>query len=260
MNLRAAPTIVVLVAGLAWSLRPMLDGQGATFTVTKTADASDSTCGADCSLREAVTAANATVGVNTIVLPSSVYILTIRGASDDLAATGDLDVTGSLTIVGTGATSTVIDGGGIDRAFDMNPAAVPGINVGISGVTIRGGEAPLGPDSDFRFEAGGIRNSATLMLTDAIVDANIGGLGGDILNSGALTLTSTSVSVNTARGGGITHRRGRMTIGNSTASGKSTNAFGGGISIGTGTASLNSLVHRGYQCFYPHSSLELWLN
>lgn len=213
-----------------------------------------------CSLRGAVTAANATVGVNAIVLPSSVCILTIWGTSDDLAATEDLDVTGSLTIVGTGATSTVIDGGGIDRAFGINPAAVPGINVGISGVAIRGGEAPLGPGSDFRFEAGGIWSSATLMLTDVIVDANIGGLGGDILNSGALTLTSTSVSDNTARGGGITHHCGRMTIGDSIVSGNSTNAFGGGISIETGTASLSSLVHRGYQCFYPPSSPELWLN
>ena len=55
-----------------------------TFTVTKTADTSDSICDADCSLREAITAANANVGTDTIafnmpdagphtIQPTSVY-------------------------------------------------------------------------------------------------------------------------------------------------------------------------------------------
>src|SRR5262245_17974033 len=38
----------------------------ATFTVTKIADTNDGTCNADCSLREAINAANATAGTNTI--------------------------------------------------------------------------------------------------------------------------------------------------------------------------------------------------
>lgn len=38
----------------------------ATFTVTKTADTNDGTCDADCSLREAVAAANANSGADTI--------------------------------------------------------------------------------------------------------------------------------------------------------------------------------------------------
>src|SRR3990167_3557631 len=38
----------------------------ATYTVTKTADTSDGTCDADCSLREAIVAANANAGADTI--------------------------------------------------------------------------------------------------------------------------------------------------------------------------------------------------
>lgn len=57
----------MLVAGLAWGLRPVLDGQGVTFTVTKTTDTNDGICGTDCSLREAVIAANATADVDTII-------------------------------------------------------------------------------------------------------------------------------------------------------------------------------------------------
>ena len=39
---------------------------GVTFTVTKTADTNDGVCGFDCSLREAITAANASPGADTI--------------------------------------------------------------------------------------------------------------------------------------------------------------------------------------------------
>ena len=40
--------------------------QAATFTVTKTADTNDGACDADCSLREAIIAANAAVGADVI--------------------------------------------------------------------------------------------------------------------------------------------------------------------------------------------------
>jgi hypothetical protein len=40
-------------------------------------------------------------------------MLTLAGAGEDFAATGDLDITDSVTIIGAGAGSTVIDGGGL---------------------------------------------------------------------------------------------------------------------------------------------------
>ena len=43
-----------------------VQGAATTFTVTKTADTADGTCDADCSLREAITAANANAGTDTI--------------------------------------------------------------------------------------------------------------------------------------------------------------------------------------------------
>ena len=64
----------------------------ATFHVTKTADTNDGACApTDCSLREAVIAANALVGPDTILLPAGTYELTIVGPDEDAAATGDLD-------------------------------------------------------------------------------------------------------------------------------------------------------------------------
>jgi CSLREA domain-containing protein len=46
------------------------------FQVTKTADTKDGACNGDCSLREAVVAANAQVGDDVIRVPSGTYRLT----------------------------------------------------------------------------------------------------------------------------------------------------------------------------------------
>ena len=58
----------------------------ATFTVTKIADTNDGVCGADCSLREAIGAANALPGADVITLPAGTYTLSIVGAGEDLNA------------------------------------------------------------------------------------------------------------------------------------------------------------------------------
>jgi hypothetical protein len=83
------------------------------------------------SLREAVLQANASPGPDTIKLPPGQYSLSLTGADEDFAATGDLDVRDDLTIVGAGRNETVIGG---CRAFD-----VFGVNLTLSGATVGGG-------------------------------------------------------------------------------------------------------------------------
>ncbi len=85
------------------------------------------------SLRSAIMAADAHGGKNTIVLRSGTFKLTIAGAGEDAAATGDLDITRNLTINGKGA-STIIDGNNLDRVFDVLAG-----KVSISKLTIQGG-------------------------------------------------------------------------------------------------------------------------
>jgi hypothetical protein len=58
------------------------------------------------SLRSAIMAANAQPGADTILLPSGIFRLTIAGASEDVAASGDLDILSDLTIQGRGPTAT----------------------------------------------------------------------------------------------------------------------------------------------------------
>jgi CSLREA domain-containing protein len=117
----AVPALLTAALGFA------VPAGAATFTVNTTADAVDATpgdgacasAGGSCSLRAAVMEANTLPGPDTIVLPAGRYTLTLAGAGEDAAATGDLDVLSDITILGAGAASTIIDGGGIDRVFDV---------------------------------------------------------------------------------------------------------------------------------------------
>src|SRR6266496_2154490 len=121
----------VLAMFLAFAASMVAPGPAlaAGFTVTKTTDTNDGTCDADCSLREAIRAANLAPGADTINVPAGTYQLTIAnagGTNEDNNATGDLDVLGSLTIQGAGAGSTIIQAGtttsnGIDKVLALNP-------------------------------------------------------------------------------------------------------------------------------------------
>src|SRR5262245_34444478 len=150
-------TGLLLAAGLIGFAR------GATITVDSTADSL--AVNGNCGLREAILAANgdsavdacvAGSGADVVVVPAGTYELTLAGASEDAAATGDLDVTADLEIAGAGAGTTIIDGGIIgDRVLDVDPAAA-GLTVGISGVTIQ-----HGAESD----GGGVRSRAHLTVS-----------------------------------------------------------------------------------------------
>ena len=198
----------------------------ATFNVTKTADTADGLCDADCSLREAIIAANALAGADTIVVPAGTYVLTRVGASEDAGATGDLDVTGDTTITGAGSATTIVDGNGTDRVFDIRPTAAA---VTLSGLTIRNGNV-----NGF---GGGIdkQGSGTLQVQNGVVTNNTAtGFGGGINNNdnlGSITIDFTTVSNNVANGfgGGLNNNSGgSFTVRDSTVSGNSAAGFGGG--------------------------------
>lgn len=95
-----------LCAALALSVAPFADA--ASLNVTRFDDPPPNGCAVgDCSLREAVIAANATNASDTIQLGSGTYTLT-RGCSIDTPSCNDLDVTRPLKIVGHGPIATLI--------------------------------------------------------------------------------------------------------------------------------------------------------
>jgi hypothetical protein len=218
-----------------------------TFNVTTTLD------GVAGSLRQAVIAANAHPGADTINLPAGTYALTLAGAGEDFAATGDLDIRDALTISGARDGNTIIDGAGLDRVFQ-----VFGAKVDISYVNIQGGMAERG--GGIFMDGGTVSLShCTLAFNQAIGAVGVaGGPGGDAQGGsiyqagGSLTVTHCGVAANGASGGvgivpgsgfggGIYQASGDLTITNSQISDNfadGTTGAGGGIYQAAGDLNL----------------------
>ena len=164
---------------------PVVTVPNATFVVTKTADTNDGACNADCSLREAVRAANAAAGSDMITIPNGTYTLTIAGGSEDLAATGDLDITGAVVVVGGGAATTIVQAGtstgtGIDKVFSVNPSLGASFATSFSNLTMRfGNNTTDGFGGAMDWDAG--PSGGTITIDNVVVTNNTlnsGGLGG----------------------------------------------------------------------------------
>jgi hypothetical protein len=160
----------------------------------------------------------------------------------------NLTISKSLNIIGSNASTTIINGVSINNTVVTisNSAA----RVNLSQLTIRNGHAQNG---------GGIYNSGTLTISHCVVSGNFASTsvryesaaGGGIYNSGTLTINNCVVSDNfasasvmfaSAAGGGI-YGAGNLTINNSTISGNVASEFffnpgGGGIVVG-GLTTIN---------------------
>jgi hypothetical protein len=164
----------------------------------------------------------------------------------------------SLKIVGSGANTTIIDGGGVNVVVRV-PSRT---HVILSGLTIQNGRTFLG--------GGGIDNAGTLTISDSTISGNTSGVGAGISNNrgGKLTINKSTLSGNSAFvhlcllkkcryfgvGGGILNG-GTLTINNSTLTGNSavgngsTQGGGGGISNG-GTLTINNSTLAGNRAPY----------
>lgn len=221
----------------------------------------------ECSLREAVIAANTDTptggcnggeGADTIIFDSSLSIpaaftLTLVGANEDYAATGDLDITGILTLQGSGADITLLDGNGTDRVFDIRPGAT----VILSDITVQNGNPGSGANGGGILVSGGAPRAKLTLLNSIVLDntAVIGGgiqtsgngataviqdtqivsnsaatSGGGLANSGDLTALNSTIANNQARsGGGIEHSGFSMKLTNVTISQNAASDNGGGL-------------------------------
>jgi CSLREA domain-containing protein len=240
-------TLTIVAAGLSLNAVVARVGQPSTISVTTTND--DFTNNGNCSLREAIRAANtdsavdacpAGDGADTILLPAGVYTLSIIGANENADATGDLDLASDLTIHGAGADTTIIDGHQLDRVFDIQLLAT----ITITSLTIQNGAS--GDNS-----GGAILHSgAALTLTQVAVVGNSTRTGGGIASTSALILNDSSIRDNIAfdRGGGI-WSTGTLTITNSTVSRNSAGRGGGINSAGTlfitSSAVISNTAERG---------------
>lgn len=191
------------------------------FTTT-TADSSDGSCDVDCSLRDAVIAANDEAGADVIILRAGTYLLGTTGAGEDFAATGDLDIRDGLTIIGESAESTFVVGSQ-DRVFDVQA----GSSLELVDLAVRGGNV--------QGNGGGIRNAGDLSLSRVAVLGNraTGGDGGGIYSNGqnsSVGVARSAVTGNNASGvGGGIAAGVLIVVTDSTISTNSAGTKGGGL-------------------------------
>lgn len=243
------------------------------ITVTTTED--ELKTDGDCSLREAIQAANSDQPVDAcpggggsvaIALPAGTYWLGRAGAGEDANLTGDLDIYGDLKLIGRGPQETVLDGQGLDRVLDIHAGAT----VRINGLRITRGRTPDGPDSPAgegdAAPGGGIANAGDMILSGCVISGNRTGDGGDLIetapnggprggsggdgggihNSGAIQVYDTWVSNNTTGSGGT---GGSTGLGLAGRGGGIFNA--GKLTLDRATVEANATGMGGYKLMPP---------
>jgi predicted outer membrane repeat protein len=221
----------------------------AVFNVTTTADVLG---GSHLSLRQAILNSNNTPGPNTIILTvPGTYQLTRFGNAHD-GTNGALQIIDrSVTINGLGSGVTIIDGGGVDRVFDIERVLnIEGsFSVAFNSVTIQhglaGNNSNVMGNSNASFKDGGgiLGPQADLRLTNTVVaDNQAERFGGGIYtDTGNVTITGGAVSGNTSfeGGGGLFTERGAVTATNATFADNTAGGSGGAIHINDFTSTGN---------------------
>jgi trimeric autotransporter adhesin len=236
----------ILTCSLALLLLGAGSAQASTYVVNLETDNKPGACTKkDCTLREAVMAANKHPGADTIVLPSRKrYVLSIQSTGEDKAANGDLDVTsGKLKIVHTGRGTATIDAKGIDRVFDIAASTT------LDRLTIRGGYSNK---TDADGDGGGIvvsRGSLTVVSSHVVhnkapwVGGNGGGIDSD--TSGLVKLIDSEVSHNDSggSGGGVeASTNGKLLIERSTIASNKAAQAGGVMTFGPTVKIVESTI------------------
>ena len=235
----------------------------ATFVVTKAADTNDGLCDADCSLREAIVAANSAssddivnfdpmffnsahmitlsgseliigAGTNLTINGPGPSLLTINANNQSRVIFVDLNATASINGLkifnGNGVGSFEHHGGGI-RAFNFTNVSLN--NLDISGNRTSG-------------QGGGIFvANSTMTVTNCTVSNNDAGssASGIFVYESTVTITGSTIKANLV--GGIQTNGGNVTLQSSTVIGNNFGGNGGGIANGGGTFTIIDSIISG---------------
>ncbi len=220
----------------------------------------------DCSVREAVIAANNSADLDGIQIPAGLYTLTREGSLEDGSIFGDLDILEPVLISGAGMDLTIIDGGGANGIQDtiFHILSAPGTE--ILNLTLQGSEADTASpggvrvDSHLTLRNVRIRNNdspfvggclvgllGVLRIVDSEIIANTG-FGGGCYNQGDLTIERSLIANNVATAGGAIFVSGgdlyldRVTLQSNTAA-----VAGGAIYHDGGISRISDSVISGNQ-------------
>lgn len=241
-----APVASLLLAAFAAS------ASASTYTPTNFSDAPDNNPGDDscastlagnpCTLRAAVMEANAHPGVDIIQLSGGTHTLSITGSNENAALTGDLDVGEDLQILSQPGILTTLDGGGIDRIFDVLGTT----DFTLSGVIVRNGSATDPVAGNDAHVGGGLRldNTGSNLIQFSVIEDNAANAGGGIWASGSSTLIRYSVLRGNHADGNvqITNPEGSALLAGNGSSLRLENSsvYGNGL-LGSGVGEIGSL-------------------
>lgn len=205
------------------------------LVVTKTADTNDGTCDNDCSLREAISAANLNAGADTITFnipdtdpnctAANVCTITLTSAlptiDQELAIDGTVNAA-QITVSGDDQYPILFANGGAPLAIDT--------------LTLTNGYTT--------FHGGAVYAGDTLVLIHVTVQNSTSEqTGGGIAAEGAVVISDSTISGNTAASGGGANLLSTANISNSTFSGNETDAGGnGGGAYFNGAATLENVI------------------
>ncbi len=227
-----AATVIAALVGHGTTI-----ARAATFAVTVPGPEADGVCDVHCSLRDAVGAANASPGADLVTIPAGLYELGAPPIDPGIASeSAVLTLTDDVTLVGSGADTTVLDGGFlVDGSIaDTSPAVVEvasGVTASLTSLTVQnglggilnhgvltldscvvrsnGGPAPYAVPYD---SSGGISNAGTLTVLASRVESNSAPFGGGLMNTGSAVVEGSTFATNVASLGGAILDFGSLTI------------------------------------------------
>ncbi len=183
--------------------------QAATINVNTTVD--EWNTGSDCSLREAIQAANTNAafggcpagwGVDTIKVPQGEYRITRAGMYENDNATGDFDITTQLVIEGATDGMTVIDGNALDRVFHIRSSLPSPERIIFRRLVIQNGSVPVpeGGGGIYVSDSGpSATNTAKLYIEKCAIRENNAGFGGGVYgNYAEIWIVNSTISRNNA--------------------------------------------------------------
>lgn len=223
----------------------------AAFLVNTLGDSGsgNGSCAAGCTLRDAVLAANASAGPDTISFDSGV-----TGVLAISATRGSIEITDALEINGPGAETLEIRSNANDsnsaRLFDIFETAG---EVTIEGLTMTGGHIPFDMGGAIRTES-----DSPLTIRDSVISGNVADAGGAIFSQyeGEIRVENSTLQDNQASGffgGAIYSENGSIQVTGSTLTRNTSYGAGGGIAslfgnitITDSTLSENQTLGDGY--------------
>ncbi len=222
----------------------------AAFDVITSGDAGIGTCTpAQCTLRDAIIAANDLAGADEIRIAASIVgTITL----DPVA--GGLRITDPVSILGPGADSLTIRADTSTSEFRVLDVTASGGDVSIDGLNLTGGRVPSDAGGAIRFLSNG-----TLSITSSTLSGNTAANGGGVYSgaSGKIEITDSSISGNTAlygAAGGIQNVNGNITVTSSVVDRNQALNSGGGILNRYGAITItdsqvtdNQVTYPGYQ-------------